>query len=164
MKRDSITYDKEVALGLAQYIAPIDTGNLRYNAIKAENTNDGFVIKYSLQDAYYIYFLEEGTRKFQGHKGFIGGQTVPAIAGMLYAKYATANDPKQFNHFKYYSKLGMSGINDLTYASDLKHYESLQKDIESISQIAGKEWAKTNDYYNEKFATNKITDYIDYLK
>lgn len=100
-----IENDMRVALGLAQLYAPQDTGNLRFNAIKAEMTNDGFRIKYSLQDAYYIYFLEEGTRKSTKHVGFIANETYPIIASYLHAKYQKQNQPL-VKEFIYASLIG----------------------------------------------------------
>ena len=47
---------------IAQGNAPIDTGNLRFNAMKLSKVKDSsWSITYSLDDAYYIEILEEGT-------------------------------------------------------------------------------------------------------
>ncbi len=51
-------------------LAPYDTGNLRHNAIKILRRKNGFTIKYSAVDAYYIQFVEEGTKTQKG-QGFI---------------------------------------------------------------------------------------------
>ena len=52
---------------IAKGLAPIDSGNLRYNAIKIKNrTQNSFTLNYSLTDAYYIEFLEEGTKNKDG--------------------------------------------------------------------------------------------------
>jgi hypothetical protein len=80
--------DKTICLGLAKSVAPQKTGNLKFNAIRALNTPDGFMIEYSLADAFYIYFLEEGTRYTKRHQGFIVNKTVPLLAHYLYSKYA----------------------------------------------------------------------------
>jgi len=159
MKRDSITYDMDIALGLAQYIAPMDTGNLRYNAIRKEMRSNGFTIRYSLQDAFYIYFLEEGTRKFQGHKGFIGGQTVPAIAGFLYSKYES-RDNKTLNHFRYFAHRGASEIAQMNNGAELRQAHSLSQDIRAIA--LKNNWETSGiDLYNQNYATNSMQDYID---
>lgn len=70
---------KRKLLAMARAYAPMDTGNLRYNAIKGKawtNPNK-FIINYSTVDAYYIEYLEN--KEFAGgsetkknkHKGFI---------------------------------------------------------------------------------------------
>lgn len=160
MKRDSIVYDMDISLGLAQYIAPMDSGNLRYNAIKKELRNNGFTIRYSLADAFYIYFLEEGTRKFSGHKGFIGGQTVPAIASFLFSKYNT-RDIKTLNHFRYFSQRGAKEVAQMSNSAELRQAHSLNQDIQAIS--AKNNWQSNGiDYYNQAFARNRITDFISY--
>jgi hypothetical protein len=159
MKRDSITYDMDIALGLVQYIAPMDTGNLRYNAIRKVLRSDGFTIKYSLQDAFYIYFLEEGTRKFSGHKGFIGGQTVPAIAGFLYSKYGS-KDNKTLNHFRYFAHRGASEIAQMSNGAELRQAHSLNQDIRAIALKNGWE-TKGIDFYNQNYTRNRMQDYID---
>ena len=58
------------SLNIAKSLAPIDSGNLRHNAIKLLRRRNGFTIKYSGVDAYYIQFVEEGTSK-QKAQGFI---------------------------------------------------------------------------------------------
>lgn len=105
MNRLNIQNDMKVALGIAQYVAPIKTGNLRYNAINAENTSDGFRIRYSLSIAHYIYFLEEGTRKSISNQGFISNVTVPLIASFISSKYETENKRLE-SEFRRLSKLG----------------------------------------------------------
>lgn len=160
MKRDSIVYDMDIALGLAQYIAPMDSGNLRYNAIKKEMRNNGFTIRYSLTDAFYIYFLEEGTRKFSGHKGFIGGQTVPAIASFLYSKYNT-KDVKTINHFRYFAQRGAKEVAQMSNSAELRQAHSLNQDIQAIS--IKNNWQPSGiDYYQQSFAKSRMTDYISY--
>lgn len=160
MKRDNIVYDMDIALGLAQYIAPIDSGNLRYNAIKKELRSNGFTIRYSLSDAFYIYFLEEGTRKFSGHKSFIGGQTVPAIASFLFSKY-NSRDVKTINHFRYFAQRGAKEIAQMSNNAELRQAYSLNQDIEAIAQKNN--WkSNETDFYNQNFRNNRITDYISY--
>jgi len=159
MKRDSITYDMDICLGLAQYIAPMDTGNLRYNAIRKILRSNGFTIKYSLQDAFYIYFLEEGTRKFSGHKGFIGGQTVPAMAGYLHSKYG-GKDTQTLNHFRYFAHRGATEIAQMNNAAELRQAHSLNQDIRAIALKNGWE-TKGIDFYNQNYTRNRMQDYID---
>ncbi len=50
------------SLNIAKSLAPIDSGNLRHNAIKLLRRKNGFTIKYSAVDAYYIEFVEDGTK------------------------------------------------------------------------------------------------------
>ena len=87
MNTNDVLEDMKVAEGIAKALSPFDTGNLRFNAIKSSLTNDGFRVVYSLADAYYIYFLEEGTQKSTMHQGFIANRTVPTIASFISAKY-----------------------------------------------------------------------------
>ena len=48
---------------IARYLAPKDTGNLSRNAIKIRNrTQNSFTLTYSATDAYYIGFVNEGTK------------------------------------------------------------------------------------------------------
>lgn len=160
MQASMIQADMKVALGLAQYIAPIDTGNLRYNAIIAERTPDGFCIRYSLPRAFYIYFLEEGTRKFQGHKGFIGGQTVPVIAGYLFAKYSL-KDETALKQFKSYARKGNNQISEMLQESDIRQRHSLSLDIKELA--VKNNWQSSNIDYQTKF-TRDVSNHIDYGK
>ena len=57
------------SLRIAKSLAPIDSGNLRHNAIKLLHRKNGFTIKYSGVDAYYIQFVEEGTNGKRKQKG-----------------------------------------------------------------------------------------------
>lgn len=161
MKRSIINADRNVALGIAQYIAPMDSGNLRYNAIRSEPTNDGFRITYSLSDAYYIYFLEEGTRKFIGHKGFIGGQTVPAIAGYFYSKYQIKNTNRT-NDFIFYSKKGKGEIAGMTIIADIRNQNSLNQDIKAMA--TQNNWYSETIFENyEDFKDKNINDYVEVM-
>jgi len=59
------------SLRIAKSLAPIDSENLRYNAIRVTNRNsNGFTITYSSVDAYYIQFVEDGT-EYQEAQHFI---------------------------------------------------------------------------------------------
>jgi HK97 gp10 family phage protein len=47
---------------IAKSFAPVDSGNLRENAIKiTKRTKNGFTINYSYINAYYIQYVEDGT-------------------------------------------------------------------------------------------------------
>lgn len=158
MKLDNISYDMNVCLGLARIIAPMETGNLRYNAIYSHLTQDGFVIGYSLNKALYIYFLEEGTRKFIGHMGFIGAQTVPAIASYFHSKY-NAKDRKKTNHFIYYSNKGFNEIDRMTSDSEIRLKNSLMANVQDIA--AKNNWQSGNiDYFNENYTEKYVTDFV----
>jgi hypothetical protein len=65
--------DKERALKIARKSAPFDTGNLRQNAIKLidKGRGNGFSIIYDTTEANYIIPLNEGSKYFTGHKGFV---------------------------------------------------------------------------------------------
>lgn len=100
--------DRNIALGLARLYAPMETGNLRYNAIRSELVQNGFNIIYDLQRAFYIYFQEEGTRFSMANKGFIEIKTVPAIQGFLSAKYNGYKS--QLHNFKMMAREGDKDI------------------------------------------------------
>jgi len=82
---------------IARGIAPRRSGNLRNNAIKITNrSSKGFTITYSATDAFYIKFVEEGTKN-QRAQGFIE-KTYLHLANYLHeigngknAKYKIAN-------------------------------------------------------------------------
>ena len=156
MKLSEILEDKRVSMGIAKALSPFDTGNLRFNAIKSELTADGFRIRYSLGNAYYIYFLEEGTSKSTRHMGFIANRTVPMIASYLYSKYENPNQ-KKVNRFKYVAKKAENDIN-FNEKRDMLHEESLSKDLEAISTIKGKEWGHEtdNEIYDPNFMERSI--------
>ena len=159
MLERSILGDMKVALGIAQYIAPMDSGNMRYNAISSERTNDGFRITYSLSKAYYIYFQEEGTRKFIGNQGFIANQTVPAIAAFLSAKY-THQDQKLTNHFLYYARVGSQGFFADTHKNNQIFYDSIFKDVGAMAQQHGWKHEVKMETYQPEFSQRKVTDYV----
>ena len=64
---------------IARDIAPFDTGNLRFNAIRLIIQPWGFSIEYLLNVAPYILWLQRGTKFSDTHKGFID-DTANAIA------------------------------------------------------------------------------------
>lgn len=69
---------------LARDIAPKDTGNLAFNAISMRYTHNGFKIFYSGQKAFYLGYLQEGTKYTTKHKGFID-MTATAISAHITA-------------------------------------------------------------------------------
>jgi len=97
---------KRRLLNQAQRMAPHDTGNLRFNAIRGRkwSNKNNFVINYSSQDAYYVEYLEEG--QYAGgvkgkpnlNKGFIF-DTVGALERML------------IGHFEKGKKINKSSFN-----------------------------------------------------
>lgn len=147
--------DKNICLGLARSLSPYKTGNLRFNAIQANITTDGFIINYSLADAYYIYFLEEGTRKSTKHKGFIGTKTVLMVADYLYAKY----NMKDVTQFQIESMYGNSDEDSYKGAEYLKpreiaNYQSHLANMENYGHMSNVfDWGhnKDNDLTQEMF-------------
>lgn len=134
-----IVRDMHVALGLARSMSPVDTGNVRYNAIQAQTTNDGFVIKYSLSDAFYIYFLEEGTKYSTKHKGFIGARTVPLIAEYLYSKY-TDRDIGMVAKFEGQARLGNQDFAKKLGIEDFWNVMLDRQERQFQSQLLSRQW------------------------
>jgi hypothetical protein len=62
---------KAEVVALARDIAPKDTGNLAFNSIVGVNVPGGIDIVYRGEIAPYTHFLQEGTKWFKGHRGFI---------------------------------------------------------------------------------------------
>jgi hypothetical protein len=70
---------------IAQDIAPKDTMNLVLNAMRyTANENIGEIV-YDDSVAPYIDYLEEGTKNYDGAKGFIAIDTVDSIKAMIYS-------------------------------------------------------------------------------
>ena len=69
---------------LARDIAPKRTGNLAFNAISMRYLPNGFKIFYDGQKAFYLEFLQEGTKYSSEHKGFID-MTATAISAHITA-------------------------------------------------------------------------------
>jgi hypothetical protein len=122
--------EKQACLGLARSYTPFKTGNLRYNSISVYDTAVGFNIEYKLSNAYYIYFLEEGTSKSKKWVGFIANRTVPAIASYLNAKFSTKNE----DLLKYYEDRILRGNYDIFVA-------------ENNEKMLGRREAKAYDSY-----------------
>lgn len=55
---------------LAMFNTPIDSGNMRHNALKYQRTEKGFKIFWSAFDAHYIRFVNYGT-SFQDEQLFV---------------------------------------------------------------------------------------------
>lgn len=91
-------------LNMARALAPIDTGNLRYNAINIrKNNKNKWTINYSSKQAFYIAPLQEGwTDKRTGkthdmHKGFINN-TVILLTNYLYDYLSGSRSNKYFKY------------------------------------------------------------------
>jgi hypothetical protein len=104
----NLNEDRNIAEGIAKAVSPYEKGNLRYNAIRSELVDNGFNIIYDLQRAFYIYFLEEGTRFTHRHAGFIEFGTVPRIADFLNAKYN--GDKDRLHKLKMLARQGYKDI------------------------------------------------------
>lgn len=149
------TNDMRVAEGIAQAVAPFDTGNLKFNAIKSELTNDGFRIRYSLGSAYYIYFLEEGTRISTRHQGFIANKTVPLIASYISAKYEQQNK-KIVNEFKHYSHLAKQDTMENKMLRQKRLEQSLRIDVEQMSYERGWEHNEEMEVFDPNFRERRL--------
>jgi hypothetical protein len=151
--------EKEICLGIARYYAPFETGNLRYNAIKAYDTSDGFSIDYDLSSAFYTYFLEEGTRYSTRHQGFIANLTYPAIASYINAKYADYNedlinyyqDNSAQGNYDVYNKEQNRYGNYMLVAREERLLQSKLLDIETRGHMSNVyEWAHNPSYEVEQ--------------
>jgi len=61
---------KNQTLYIAKGHSPVDTGNLKYNAIRRRNSRpNSWSITYSTSDAYYVEILEDGTLDGKEVKG-----------------------------------------------------------------------------------------------
>lgn len=84
---------------IAQDIAPKDTGNLAFNGIHINDLANGFVIQYRSEIAPYVGYLEDGTKFFNKHEGFISDKTTKAIMSYLNSYYnggdTNLNDTKE---------------------------------------------------------------------
>jgi len=145
----NIGVDMRTSLGLARRFSPEDTGNVKFNATKAFMTSRGFRINYSLADAYYIYFLEEGTKKSTRHQGYIGNKTVPAIANFLQVKYAI-KDKKQTKRIYGMAWNGNQdrSIESKSLSREQRNLYSQSLDLNQISNIQGKEWEHDTNIEN----------------
>lgn len=152
-----IFVDEITSLRIAQALSPIDTGNLRYNAIKSFATEDGFVITYNLNIAYYIRLLEEGISTMK-HFGFIGSKTVPAIASYLQAKYETKDKQRSAMFDSLLQKLDE---NDLSRVNILSKFNQESREDRMKASLLHNEQEDdfSKDYgkfdYREDFGTMK---------
>jgi len=137
----NIGVDMRTSLGLARRFSPEDTGNVKFNATKALRKSNGFRINYSLSDAFYIYFLEEGTRKSTRHQGYISNITVPAIAHYLEMKYAQKNkkQTKRIYGIATNGNLDRNIDNNLD-ARTRRNLYSKSLDLNQISNVPNREW------------------------
>jgi hypothetical protein len=71
---------------LAKEISPFDSGNAM-GAIRSSSTNNQILISYDLNQADYIEYLEEGTRKSGKHVGYISQDTVYAFTRLIQDVY-----------------------------------------------------------------------------
>ena len=152
--------DRDLAMGLARAYAPFKTGNLRFNALHSEMTADGFVILYSMDEAFYVYFLEEGTQKSKKYVGFISNRTVPAIASLLNAKYNIDKDV-----FAYYKEKSNEGHQDIfTQKGNEKMLiergktlqESLNLNVPQLAEERGWQHNESSETYYKDFAKIKF--------
>lgn len=153
----AIHNDSIVSVGIAMAMSPYDTGNLRFNAIKRIAKPNGFIINYSLAEAFYIYFLEEGTSKSIQHQGFIANRTVPAIANYLFQKYEAQNK-KQVSKWQ---KISREAANDIDIDSEkrsIRNKQSLNVDLESVSQQ--QKW-RHNEFIEQYDKEWKRDDFFD---
>ena len=153
----TIHTDSIVSVGIAMAIAPYDTGNLRFNAIKRVVRPNGFTIQYSLADAFYIYFLEEGTQKSMIHQGFIANRTVPAIANYLYQKYEAQNKTQTSK----WQRISREAANDIDIDSEkrsIRNQRSLNLDLESISSREKWQHSEFIEQYDTEW---KRDDFLD---
>jgi hypothetical protein len=79
---------------IAQKIAPKDTYNLVLNGISRVTYEDMGEINYD--NVKYIDYLENGTKRYEGAKGFIGDVTVNAIKEMIYSSMNGQFDSQAF--------------------------------------------------------------------
>jgi len=82
---------------VAKDIAPFDTGNLRFNSLKTQELGGkDFAIKYSSATAKYLDALENGTKWFDGHKGFIEIKTVGGIITLINAHFNGGSNTNEY--------------------------------------------------------------------
>lgn len=150
MKVDELT-----CLNIAKGLSPIDTGNLRFNAINSYEQPNGFVINYSLAAAYYIRLLEEGISSMK-HVGFIANKTVPAIASYLYAKYAS-KDKNRMAMFNSIADEAKSYLADEDVKSSFNQETRSQRYESSLFADIDRDYGSLEpmnyEQYNPNFAT-----------
>jgi len=161
----AIRSEKHTVLGLARFYAPFDTGNLRYNAITVGDIPDGIGLNYDLSSAFYIYFLEEGTKYTTKHQGFIANQTVPAIASYIQAKFADG-DQDLIGYYEHnalvgnYDSIRWNAIHGGSYgaryqmqAREERRYDSALANMQNYGHMSNvHQWAHQSGY--ETYQTN----------
>jgi len=155
MKQNDILEDMRVAEGIAKALSPYDTGNLRFNAIKSSLTNDGFRVIYSLADAYYIYFLEEGTSKSTIHQGFIANRTVPTIASYVSAKYKQRKK-SIVSDFKNKSLLAFEDRNYSWIEREQRNLYSKSINLDKLARENEWEHNTEMEIYDENFESRRL--------
>ncbi len=130
---------KKRILNFCKQRAPIDTGNLRHNAIYGREWSDKnkFRITYDTRDANYIEYLEESTFKNKDHtkmnrnKYFIQG-TYLGLSWML-QKYYRDNKVKQSiipkKNFKQ-SEIDSNPKREMVHNKSMSEYR-LQREVEN---------------------------------
>lgn len=104
---------KRKMLNIAKRMSPIDSGNLRFNAIRGSkwlNKNE-FTISYSESKAPYVEILQDSTwegkpiRRKNIHKGFIDRTVLEIIRGLkLHYSGQGLKGQKEFNTVRDYQK------------------------------------------------------------
>ena len=153
----AIHNDSIVSVGIAMAMSPYDTGNLRFNAIKRIAKPNGFTINYSLAEAYYIYFLEEGTQKSIIHQGFIANVTVPAIANYLFQKYEAQNK-KQVTKWQSISREAANDIDIDSKNRKIRNISSFMFNADSNQQTTS--W-RHNEFIEQYDKEWKRDDFFD---
>lgn len=118
-------------LDIARGLAPKDTGNLAFNAITTQQLHNGFAIVYNEHSAFYVNFLEEGTKFMDKHVGFIETRTCEAIDKFLKGKLTNE---------QYSSNMDREALKQLSADSPARQERYL--DSLGMNIIRGTEWWK----------------------
>ena len=124
---------KKTILRRAKLNAPIDSGNLRHNAIKGKHWNNPnkFTVHYSSQDAHYIEFQEEGFRHYKTGKivaknrHFIM-ETYIELASMLKGYFTKGWDRPTARGFRK-SELKTNPLRELRHNRSLDLYKAIRE-------------------------------------
>jgi len=104
---------------VAKDIAPFDTGNLRFNAIKTQQlSGQDFAVRYNGSIAPYIDWLEEGTEFSDIHKGFIETKTVGGIITLINAHFNGGSNTDEYR--KQFKRVASHKYTDATNVRLLK--------------------------------------------
>ncbi len=98
---------------MAMYGSPVDTGNLRYNAISKHSRKDGGYVKISEQKAVYFWHLHYGARGIDKHAGYLD-KIIGDIALMTseyfqgkdntYSRYRASFGKEKFNENRLHAR------------------------------------------------------------